>query len=219
MRAIHRLNLVTVNVDFTDGAHVGLDNFVRVYPGAALGFVQEAKHIDLRDELTGLLGVQQGESSAAAGSALVWDKTRLHRHKRGQELGARAVKGATQDRLLQWVDLEYLYLPGVMFRAVGGHRPPRYAGHAARKEFDGNAARLIARSPYPVIFGLDANELRPRQWAARTLGLSWRGKGIDGFAYTPSLDLGPATRLPKTRSDHRAVTSVLSMRAPVSSMR
>lgn len=206
--------IVTVNADFTDGPEGGFDNIAAIIPGAVITFGQEGKRVRLRDRLTQLIGVQQGDSDAKAGAFLLWDKHRCKVLDRGFKLGVRPGPGEQMlPRFLSWADLQ---IDGALsVRAIAAHRPP----HRYRDlwpAFDLELDELVDRSRLPSIVGIDTNTEHPRAFADR-LDLLWTGHKIDGFAYDPSLELSPARPLKSTRSDHRAVLSVLTVpdRQPV----
>lgn len=207
-----RVQMVTTNVDFTDGPRGSLANFLDSFPGAGLAFLQEAKKLDLRHELSGLVGVHQAGDTARAGSALVWDRTQLQALGRSWHLGANPVPGWMLARWLTWADLEHR-ATSFRFRGIAAHAPPRYLGKAPQAEFKANLARFIALSPLPVVVGLDTNQKNPARWAG-DLGLGWAGKGVDGFAYSHTLDVGDVRRLKPTGSDHRAVAATLTLGKP-----
>lgn len=199
--------LVTVNADFTDGPHGSLDNVLAVLPGAVIAFVQEAKRIRFRDRLTRLFGVRQGRTEAKAGSALLWDRSRCKVIRAGQVLAARPEPGdALLPRWLAWADLR---IDGSLeIRAIAGHRPLKSTGD--QLEFDIALEQLIDSSFLPCIVGLDTNSPNPAALAG-SMGLLWRGFGIDGFMYDRGLSLSRALPLRRTRSDHRAVMSQLDV--------
>lgn len=199
--------IVSVNVDFTDGPVRGLGNLQAVLPGSVLTFVQEGKRLQLRDRLTSLVGVSQGRGSdARRNSAILWDRSRVDVLHANVALAAEPQPGDDMlVRFLRRIDCEVdgrLKVSGIV-----GHRPPRYLRHLW-PEFDEALDREVRYAPYPVLVGIDTNDLTPAR-LARSMGLRWSGQGIDGFMYSPELNVSRARSMKPTHSDHRAVLAFL----------
>lgn len=201
--------IVTVNADFTDGAKVGLENVRANLPGSVITFVQESKRIRLREKLPHLLGVRQGTEPDKANSSLIWDKSRVHLIDHTQTLAVDAHPGV--EMLPRWLKrIDCRIDDRLLVSAIVGHRPPpRYRW--LWPEFDQAVAAEIQFAPFPTIVGLDTNSHTPAM-LARSLGLRWSGRGIDGFMYDRRLHVSRARRMKATRSDHRAVLAFLETR-------
>lgn len=200
--------IVTVNADFTDGPKVGLENVRAVLPGSVITFVQESKYINFRDRLTHMLGVSQGRERDTANSSLLWDSHRVEVLNRDVTLACDPRPGDDMlARFLRRIDCRIDN--ELLVSAIVGHRPPGRFKHLWA-EFDQAVDAEVRWAPYPVIVGMDTNSLNPAA-LARSFGLKWSGRGIDGFMYSPKLRLSRARRLKRTRSDHRAVMSTLEI--------
>lgn len=199
--------IVTVNADFTDGPRTGLENVQHVLPGSVLTFVQEGKRVQFRDRLSWLLGVSQGhQDDARRNSAILWDRSRVDVLHTNVSLAVEPRSGdEILARFLRRLDCE---VDGSLkASAIVGHRPPRYLKHLW-PEFDEALEREVEYAPYPVIVGIDTNDLTPAR-LARSMGLRWSGRGIDGFMYSPELHVSRARSMKPTQSDHRAVLAFL----------
>lgn len=196
----------TVNAQgVTDPADVVLDNVRTTLPGVTIAGLQEVAPLagamgirSLRRNLPGrLLGVHHAlRTPATAGSAVVWDKSRVQLRRRGVELLAQPEPGDDlRPRYGAWVQVAVDDAP-LLFMAA--HRPLRSTGD--QPEFDRNLSVFLEACPLPWIVAMDANA-RDLPVLAR-LG-RWRHVGIDGFLVSRQLVTGHVFRLPPTRSDHR----------------
>lgn len=200
--------IVTVNADFTDGPKVGLDNVRAVLPGSVITFVQESKHIKLRDRLPRMLGVSQGHEPDTANSSLLWDHSRVEVLDKSVSLAVDPQQGDEMlPRFLRRIDCKVD--DALLLSAIVCHRPPPRYKHLW-PAFDEALDVEVRYAPFPVVVGLDTNSLNPAA-LARSIGLKWAGRGIDGFMYSPKLRVVRPRRLMRTRSDHRAVMATLEV--------
>lgn len=208
--------LATINAQgVSDPAPITLGNVRDVLPGVAVGFLQEVAPLRgsfaLRLRLSKLLGVHQlRRTSALAGSALVWDRSRVECLRRGHVLAAIPEPGDDlRKRYVLWADL---LLDGIMtIRAMVGHRPLPSTGD--QPEFDRTLIALVEETPagLPVVVGLDANAHKLPAVQLAT-GLTWQHLGIDGFLVDQGLRTGLVTRGPRTNSDHLPLYMPLAVR-------
>lgn len=191
----------------TQSSEKSTDNLLSALPAVDLAFMQEALKVKVRKALSKLLGVHQDLTSAATrGVAIAWDKQTVEKDGRKRvTLGSRRAPGV-RDRHLIHVDVDLE--DRLTVRAIAGHRPLKSTGR--QDEFDDTLRQLVDTSPHPVIVGIDCNDRDPDAWA-KSLGLRWHGKGIDGFAVTPGIKLVNVRRQKATGSDHRPVTAVLQV--------
>lgn len=206
-----RLVVASINAQgVTDPAQAVLDSVRTPLAGVAIAGLQEVAPLrgphQLRLALSGkTVGVHHDtRTGARAGSAVVWDKSRVTARGRGMALLARAEPGdAMRDRYAAWVqlDLQGDDNRGISLLFVSCHRPLRSTGD--QPEFDGALAGFLRNAPVPWIVAGDWNTPRLPPVLDR-LG-SWKRAGIDGFLLSPGLNSGRAFRLPATRSDHRPI--------------
>lgn len=196
----------TVNAQgVTSSAPIVLRNVQTTLPGIALAGLQEVAPLrgphTLRKSLPGrLVGVHHNtRTPALAGSAVVWDKTRVSVIDRGVELLATPEAGDDlRKRYGHWVMARVDQSNPFLFMAA--HRPLNSTGD--QPEFDANLARFLEGyralvTPWIVAMDANAREL-PR---LRSLG-RWRHAGIDGFLVDRRIVTGAVFKLPNTPSDH-----------------
>lgn len=195
--------LATINAEgVTSGADRTLANTTAALPGVTIGLLQEVAPVRLRDRLSPFVGVHQDATREdKAGVALVWDRSRVRAARRRYQLGATP----NGHRMLRrWLCVADLTIDGhFTVTAFSGHRPPaRYSD--LWPEFDRAVDELVETARHPVIGGLDSNT-RETLDLATFYGLQRRAIGIDVILASQTLDLGPAMRLPATKSDHPPV--------------
>lgn len=205
--------LATINAEgVTSGPDRTLANTTAALPGVTIGFLQEVAPVRLRDRLSPYVGVHQDATrDDRAGVALVWDRSRVRASRRRYLLGATP----NGHRMLRrWLCVADLTIDGhFTVTAFSGHRPPqRYRD--LWPEFDRAVDQLVEDARHPLIGGIDSNT-RETLDLATFYGLQRRAIGIDVILASPDLHVGPAVRLPATKSDHPPVGSRLVIPGPV----
>jgi hypothetical protein len=166
--------------------------------------VQEAKNEHVRKLEPKRYGVHQNtHRKDQAGTAVAWNRDRVHATKSGYRMG---VENHGRAMLNRWINFTDVTIDGQKVRMVSVHRPPaRFKG--LWPEFDRHLAAFVKSSKLPTIVGMDANQANP-QHLAKLTGLRWVAPdrhSIDGFLVSDTVHVEHVRRLAKNSSDHHPV--------------